>query len=73
MPENTTFVLSIETDAGTYDHGFHLGTDVRVAQSIAEEAYSRWTPKVGSYIKTVALKRNGQVFVFDGEWSNQPK
>lgn len=28
------YVLSIETDAGTYQHGFHLGTDSEIARPL---------------------------------------
>lgn len=63
------YTLSIETDAGTYQHGFHLGTDPAVAQQIAEEALQSWTPKQGTVIKTVAIKRGNKLWVYDGEWS----
>lgn len=68
MPEET-YVLSIETDAGTYQHGFHLGTIHEIAQGIAEHAFKSWTPKQGKVIKTVAIKRAGKLWVYDGTWS----
>jgi hypothetical protein len=65
------FVLSIETDVGTYQHGFHLGTDERWARSFAEDSYLKLQPKIGTVIKTVALMRNKKILdVFDGTWFN---
>jgi len=63
------YILSIETDAGTYQHGFHLGTEPMPAQQIAEEAFHCWAPRQGTQIKTVALKQNGKLCgVYNGEW-----
>ena len=37
----TPFTLSIEKDTGeVVQHGFHLGTDLRVAMTIAEELFT---------------------------------
>jgi hypothetical protein len=72
----STFILSIETDAGTYQHGYHLGTDERTARQIAEEAY-RWAPRQdkapgATYVRTVALMRDGKLFdCYGGSWSSE--
>lgn len=67
---NEPYVLSVETDAGTYQHGFHLGTDMTVAKQFAEQFLRTAEPKIGTYVKTVALKQGGKVqHVYDGEWS----
>lgn len=66
-----TFTLSIETDAGTYQHGCHLGTIERVARECAEEIFAKRIPKIGTRIVTVALIREGKMFdCFDGRWAN---
>ena len=68
-----TFILSIETDAGTYRHGFHLGTDETNAREIAEGAF-RWAPRQdkapgATRIVTVALLQEGRLFdVYGGSW-----
>jgi len=36
-----TYTMHIETDAGVTQHGFHLGTDLRVATQFALEALKR--------------------------------
>lgn len=73
MTKPEVFTLSIETDEGTYVHGFHLGTIVRVAKQVAEDIWAKRIPKQGTCIKTVALMREGKSYVFDGEWSKEPK
>lgn len=66
-----TYTLSIETDAGTYQDSFHLGTDLRIAKAFAKEAYSKRIPKIGTRIISVAVKLDGKlVEIFDGEWCN---
>lgn len=68
---NQVFCLSIETDAGTYQHGFHLGSDERVARNIAEETLKHARPKIGTRIVTVALMRDHRIFdVYGGTWCN---
>jgi len=60
------FVLSIEPQTGpSFRHGFHLGTDLRVAREIALEYF------VANKAKTVALMRDRKIFdLFDGDtWS----
>jgi hypothetical protein len=66
----TTFTLSIEETAGnSFLHGFHLGTDERLARQIAEEVFNARV-KYGQPIVTVALIRDRKlVDVFDGTWS----
>jgi hypothetical protein len=64
-----TFTLSIETDAGTYQHGFHLGTDERLARKLTVERFAAQHPRQGTKIKTIALKADGKLVDFyDGEW-----
>jgi len=65
---NIPYTLSIETDAGSYQHGFHLGTEWSLAKQIAQEAFEKWVPKIGTHIKTVALKREGKMWVYSGRW-----
>lgn len=66
------FVLSIETDDGTYVHGAHLGTDEKVARACAEEVFAKRIPKIGKVIKTVALIDQHKVYdVFDGAWFSE--
>jgi hypothetical protein len=65
------FVLSIETTAGqSVQHGFHIGTDERLARQVAEEKFNARV-KHGLPIVTVALMRHGRIVdVFDGRWFN---
>jgi hypothetical protein len=66
------FTLSIETDAGTYQHGYHLGTQEPLARAIAENIFAKYRPRQGSRIVTVALKWEHKMFdVYDGEWSSE--
>jgi uncharacterized protein (UPF0254 family) len=65
------FILSVEPCKGeTYKHGYHLGTDEKVAKEFAQEVFKRVNTETGCY--TVALMRNGRIFdVFDGrDWIN---
>ncbi len=55
------FTASIETDAGTYQHGFHLGTDERVARELIEELCDKRVPKIGTRVVSVALIQNGMM------------
>ena len=67
------FTLSVETDAGTYTHGFHLGTIEADAVWYAEDFIKhRKRLKIGTRIITVALIRDGKMFdCFDGVvWSS---
>lgn len=61
------YVLSIEyPDGSVKQHGFHLGTDLRLAKQIAEERFD------AAKAKSVALIRNGEktrYFDFRREWS----
>lgn len=70
----STYSLSIETDAGTYRHGFHLGSEEAMARTMAEEICLKRKPKLGTVIKTVALIRDDfhdTVAYFDGtSWSD---
>lgn len=66
------FTLSIETTAGqSYQHGFHLGTDERLARQIAEERFHARI-KHGYPTVTVALMREGKmVDCYGGRWFGQ--
>jgi len=59
---DSCFVLSIEPQSGnSFRHGFHLGTDSRVARDIAEGYFRE------NGAKTVALMRDRKIFdLFDG-------
>lgn len=75
------YTLSIEPiDGKTFLHGFHLGTDLRLAKQIAEEKFrARNSSPVEKDLdgrtmktRTVALKQGGKlVDVFDGEWASE--
>jgi hypothetical protein len=62
------FVLSIEeTEGHSYQHGFHLGTEEKIARQIVEEKF-KWRVDNNLPILTMALKRNGKLFdVFYGD------
>ena len=68
---NSPFTLSIEpTDGAAFQHGFHLGSDERVARGIAVERFNGRNA-YGLHTRTVALIRAGRIFdVFDGAWSS---
>jgi hypothetical protein len=75
---NEPFVLSIETDAGTFQYGFNLGRQTDIARGVAEGIYKNmdvgaYRPHMGATrIVTVALMQQGRVFdVYDGEWSSE--
>jgi hypothetical protein len=65
------FIMSIETTEGnSHRHGFHLGTDERLARQLIEE---RFAARVANAMPTVtiALMRDEKlVDVFDGRWYN---
>lgn len=63
-----TYVLSIETDAGTYVHGYNLGTDLPIARQLAEEIYQKRVPRIGTRIVTVAIVSDDVFEVYDGSW-----
>ncbi len=66
-----TFCLSIEpVDGATFQHGFHLGTDLKLAKQIAEEKFNARN-KHGMPTRTVALILSGKIVdVFDGRWAS---
>ncbi len=66
------FCLWIETTPGkSVQHGFHLGTDEKLARQIAEEKFNARVEH-GLPVVTVALMRNRKIVdVFDGKWFNQ--
>lgn len=79
MALNTPFVLSVETDAGTYQDGFHYGWDEKIARSMAVEfhhcrkvQHAKLAPKGATRILTVALMKDGKIVdTFDGyEWAS---
>lgn len=65
----TTITMMIETDVETYQHNFHLGTDVKVAKDIAESYFKNLKPRFGKVIKSIALERDFKVFArYNGQW-----
>lgn len=64
------FILSIEPTGGkAFIHGFHLGTDERLARQIAVEKFNARNA-AGMWTTTVALIRGRKlVAVYDGTWS----
>ena len=66
-----TFTMSVETDAGTYVHGFHFGTEEKIARQLVEGYFPTFRPKIGTRVITLALMRNGKLFdCYDGQWAN---
>lgn len=61
---NKPFTLLVETTAGkTHQHGYHLGTDERIARLIAEEYFR------ARKVVTVSLMLAGRTYdVFNGQW-----
>jgi hypothetical protein len=67
------YVLSIEpVEGAVFHHGFHLGTDLALAKSIAEEKF-RNRNRYGLPTRTVALiLGHKMVDCFDGQcWSSE--
>lgn len=68
MKQMSPFTMSIEPVIGTsYQHGFHLGTQEKLARQICEERFTRGD------CKTVGLKQDGKLidmFYGNGEWHN---
>lgn len=72
--EKSTITMTLETDAGTYQHPWHLGTEEGIARFIAEEYMTNRTPKRGRVIATIALHRNGSiidVLSSDERWESE--
>lgn len=70
---NQPFTLSIERtlDGQVRQHGFHLGTDERLARQIAEEKFHALNA-AGMFTRTVALMRAGKmVDCYGGQWFSQ--
>ncbi len=69
------YTLSIEpTEGETFQHGFHLGTDLKLARQIAEEKFNARNAS-GMPTRTVALFRGAvrdgdMVDVYDGQWAS---
>ncbi len=59
-----TYTMDIETAEGVKPHGFHLGTDIKIARQLAVEALNR------AGVISVALRgdKNKLVEMFD--WRN---
>ncbi len=69
---STQITLSIETAPGhCVQHGFHLGTDERLARQIAEEKFNaRRNHNIP--VVTVAILRAGRMIDwYDGKWGSQ--
>lgn len=66
-----TYCLSIEpTGKPSYQYGYHLGTDERLARSIVEEKFAAMNA-AGFGVCTMALVLDREVVdVFDGRWSS---
>jgi hypothetical protein len=65
------FLLSIEPTGGkSFLHGFHLGTDERLARMLAEERFHNRNA-AGEHTCTVALIRDRRIVaVYDGAWQD---
>lgn len=70
MTEVHTIQLSIEpTEGKAFLHGFHLGTDLRLAKQIAEEKFHARND-YGMWTRTVALILKGKIIAcYDGSWT----
>jgi hypothetical protein len=68
-----TYILSIETTEGvSHQHGFHLGTDLSLAMTIAEDKFKAMVANQQPVV-TVALMQDGKlVDVFYGNgWHSE--
>jgi hypothetical protein len=66
------FLLSIEPVGGkAYTHGYHLGTDEKIAREFAQELWTRVNNGIGC--TTVALIRERRIYdVWDGvQWVSE--
>lgn len=72
ISQTTPFVLSIEPMEGkTFQHGYHLGTNIEVAKTIAAEMFHALNQQ-GMPTRTVALMRGDKmVDCYDGTWSSE--
>lgn len=68
------YTASIETELGTYQHGFHLGSFESMARTIVEHM-AKEKPRLGrgTRIVTIGLKLDGKlVDTYDGtDWFSQ--
>ena len=77
MTDVSPFCLSIEpTEGKTFQYGFHLGTDERLARVIAVEKFQQrnaaGAERPELFTRTVALMRNRRIVdVYDGRWSSE--
>jgi len=61
-------IVSIETDAGTYQHPFEF-TIEGAARQFAEDLWEIACPRIGKYIVTIAVMSSEAVLdVYDGQW-----
>lgn len=67
------FALVVQTDDGSYQHGYHLGTDEWVARDLAEEICVLRRPRIGTHTVRVELLEGGRlVDEYDGlVWSSE--
>lgn len=67
----STFTASVETRNGTFQHPFHLGTDVRTAMDLAQELFTHRYHQLE--LVTIALMLDGRMYdVYDGTtWSSE--
>lgn len=65
------YCLFIEPYSGnTYQYGYHLGTDLRVAKIIAQERYFANS----EIVRSVSLVLSGKTIdTFNGNWNNGSK
>jgi hypothetical protein len=66
------YILSIEPIEGeTFQHKFHLGTDIGVAKKIAVEMFHARNQQ-NMPTRTVALLRDNKIVdCYDGKWSSE--
>lgn len=66
------YVLSIEdTEGHSFQHGFHLGTDLPIAKTIAEKRF-HGRVKAGLPVVTVGLLKDGKLVdcYYGDRWHN---
>lgn len=72
ISQTLPYILSIEPVEGeTFQHKFHLGTNIEVARTIAAEMFharNKWNMPT----RTVALMKGSRmVDCYDGTWSSE--
>ena len=67
------YTMHVETAEGVVDHPYHLGTDLRVAESLALEALNGGNGYAGKSVVTVALRLKGKLFRIYDFRDREPK